>query len=69
VVNAWLRLRGESFKWGIERERVNEFLAARGFKTVEIITAERLREKYLAPANLNHVPLAEGECICTAFRD
>jgi methyltransferase (TIGR00027 family) len=69
AVDAWLRLRGESFKWGIEPKRVKEFLAARGFKTGEIVTASRLREKYLAAENLNHLPLAEGECICTAFRD
>ena len=67
AVDTWLRLRGESFKWGLERERVSEFLAARGFKLREVVAADRLRE-YLAPASLNHLPLAEGECICTAVR-
>jgi methyltransferase (TIGR00027 family) len=69
VVDAWLRLRGETFKWGMERARAGQFLAERGFKKGETITADRLRERYLAPANLNHLPLAEGECICTAIRD
>jgi methyltransferase (TIGR00027 family) len=69
IVDTWLRLRGETFKWGMESERAGEFLAGLGFKKGETITADRLRERYLAPAHLNHLPLAEGECICTAIRD
>lgn len=66
AVDAWLRLRGESFKWGIPRGRAHKFLAARGFAVQEIITSETLRNKYLAAEDLSHFPLADGECICVA---
>lgn len=69
AVDFWLRLRGETFKWGMGHEGARGFLAARGFTAGEVVTAHRLRERYLAPAHLNHLRLAEGECICTAFRD
>lgn len=66
LVDAWLRLRGESFKWGIEHEHINDFLAARGFRALEIATADTLRSRYLASEQLKQLPLAEGECICIA---
>jgi methyltransferase (TIGR00027 family) len=66
LVDAWLRLRGESFKWGVEHERINDFLAARGFGALEIATSETLRSRYLASERLTQLPLAEGECICIA---
>jgi methyltransferase (TIGR00027 family) len=68
AVDAWLRLRGESFKWGINRTRINEFLAARGFKVLEIAASENLRDRYLTSGPLKHLPLADGECICIAER-
>lgn len=68
AVDAWLRLRGERFKWGIEHARVGEFLAGRGFKVLEIAASETLRDRYLNAARLKQLPLAEGECICVAER-
>jgi methyltransferase (TIGR00027 family) len=69
AVDAWLRLRGESFKWGIHRARIAEFLAARGFTVREIVTSEVLRNRYLKTKHLQNLPLAEGECICLAEID
>ena len=66
AVDAWLRLRGESFKWGSERARIGEFLAPRGFAVREIITSETLRKKYLAGDDMRHLSLADGECICVS---
>src|SRR5918912_990407 len=66
LVEGWLRLRGESFKWGIERARINNFLAARGLNVKEVVTAETLRVRALGHVRLNNLPLAEGECICLA---
>jgi methyltransferase (TIGR00027 family) len=63
AVDAWLRLRGESFKWGSPRERLPDFLSARGFTQREIITSETLRGKYLTGEQLEGLPLADGECI------
>jgi methyltransferase (TIGR00027 family) len=66
VVDAWLRLRGETFKWGSTRARIGDFLAARGFTLREIVASETLRTKYLAPEQLRHFSLADGECICVS---
>lgn len=66
AVDAWLRLRGESFKWGSARTRIGDFLAARGFAASDIITSETLRKKYLTAENLRRLKLADGECICVA---
>ena len=66
AVDAWLRLRSESFKWGSTRARIGEFLAARGFAVHEIITSETLRKKYLAAEDMRHLSLADGECICVS---
>lgn len=68
VVDAWLKLRGERFKWGINRTRINEFLAARGFNALETTASEALRNRYLTSEPLKHLPLADGECICVAER-
>jgi methyltransferase (TIGR00027 family) len=66
AVDAWLRLRGETFKWGSARTRIGDFLAARGFVAREIITSEALRNKYLTTERLKRLTLADGECICVS---
>ena len=66
AVDAWLRLRGERFKWGIRTSRLPEFLSARGFEPVCIATSKDLRKSYLTAATLRNRELAEGECICVA---
>jgi methyltransferase (TIGR00027 family) len=66
AVDAWLRLRGETFKWGSTRTRIGDFLAARGFAVREIITSETLRNKYLVSEKMRQLSLADGECICVS---
>jgi methyltransferase (TIGR00027 family) len=66
AVDAWLRLRGESFKWGSSRARIGDYLADRGFAVRDIITSETLRNKYLTTERMRHLSLADGECICVA---
>lgn len=66
AVDAWLRLRGESFKWGSHRALIGDYLAARGFAVRDIITSETLRTKYLTGERLRHLSLADGECICVS---
>ncbi|MDQ3820211.1 MAG: SAM-dependent methyltransferase [Acidobacteriota bacterium] len=66
AVDAWLRLRDESFKWGIARDEVAGFLSARGFKPCEVVTAESLRARYLTEECLRKQTSAEGECISVA---
>jgi methyltransferase (TIGR00027 family) len=66
AVDAWLRLRGERFKWGSKRALIGDFLAARGFTVYQVVTSETLRNRYLAAANMRHLSLADGECICVS---
>jgi methyltransferase (TIGR00027 family) len=66
AVDAWLRLRGESFKWGSTRRNIQDFLVARSFAAREIISSEILRNKYLNRDGLGQIKLADGECICVA---
>ncbi|MDT7604302.1 MAG: hypothetical protein QOF61_2299 [Acidobacteriota bacterium] len=66
LVGAWLRWRGEVFKWGARREELCRLLAAHNFEAQEIATTELLRRRYLAPARLAHLRLAEGESLCVA---
>jgi O-methyltransferase involved in polyketide biosynthesis len=68
LVAAWLRWRGEDFKWGARRDELTPLLAAHGFEPREIATTEVLRRRYLAPARLAHLRLAEGESVCVAHR-
>jgi methyltransferase (TIGR00027 family) len=66
VVDAWLRLRGETFKWGSTHARIGDFLKAGGFAVREIITSENLRNKYLLSEKMRRLSLADGECICVS---
>jgi hypothetical protein len=36
LIDRWLALRGEPFKWAIEPDAVRDFLAACGFRLVEL---------------------------------
>ncbi len=67
-VDLWLKLRGEPFRWGIERDNLAGFLRANGFALHELANHETLRARYLTTETLFRVPLAEGECICVAER-
>ena len=64
LVDAWLRLRGESFRWGLPRAQAREFLAARGLALREVITSETLRARYLTTEDAGRPRLADGECVC-----
>ena len=62
----WLEALQEPFLWGITRAKLPQFLAKSGLKVQEIIGEPKLRAEFLAPLNLNHLPLAKGECLCIA---
>ncbi|HEX8708492.1 MAG TPA: SAM-dependent methyltransferase [Pyrinomonadaceae bacterium] len=66
AVDLWLRLHGESFKWGMRRDSIGGYLAERGFTLRVLVTAETLRGRYLDTERLKRLRLAEGECICVA---
>ena len=68
MIDAWLRFRGETFKWGIRRDRLSDYLAARGFALRDIAAPDTLRRRYLVSERMTHLPLAHGECISLASR-
>ncbi len=63
VADAWLDLKNEKFKWGIEPEALPEFLAARHYRLVRQFTAADLTARYLGGGKPK---LARGENICLA---
>ncbi|MFP6590108.1 MAG: hypothetical protein VCE12_06260, partial [Candidatus Latescibacterota bacterium] len=67
-LNAWLRMRSEPFTWGMDRERLPDFLRQNGLEPDEIAAADTLRERYLVPHGLEREALAEGECCCVVRR-
>ncbi len=68
-VDAWLQKHREPFKWSIEQGQVTDFLYAQGFSLRSLATPDTLRQTYLAPRNLTHLLLAEGENLCLAELD
>jgi methyltransferase (TIGR00027 family) len=68
LVGAWLRRRGEVFRWGASPDELRALLAAHDFVPQEIATADTLRRRYLRTATLAHLRLAEGEHVCLARR-
>lgn len=62
---AWLRARGEPFRWGLSPASAPDFLAGRGFRLRAIFGAESLRRLYLEDEP-ERLPLAEGEHVCVA---
>ena len=68
LVGAWLSVHGEKFKWGVRCDELTPLLAAHDFEPCEIAKTELLRRRYLAPARLAHLRLAEGESVCVARR-
>jgi methyltransferase (TIGR00027 family) len=64
LARAWLRLRGEPFKWGLHEKEMGGFLRERGFVLKELATSQTLREMYLRDDGLRDATLAEGETVC-----
>lgn len=66
LVRLWLSLRGEPFKWGLQRKEMESFLRERKFALKEIATSATFREIYLREPGLQDATLAEGENVCVA---
>jgi methyltransferase (TIGR00027 family) len=66
LVRAWLRLKGEPFKWGLRGKEIETFLRARGFDLEERATHATFKEIYLREHGLEDAVLAEGESVCVA---
>jgi methyltransferase (TIGR00027 family) len=68
LVRRWLERVGEPFTWGLRRQDLPAWLAARGFEMMDLAGADELRQRYLAPAGLADRKLAAGEHVCVARR-
>ena len=66
LIASWLKARQEPFLWGITRADLPAFLSKAGFELQQIIGDTELRSEFLTPLNLEHLPLAKGECLCIA---
>jgi methyltransferase (TIGR00027 family) len=63
IVDFWLKWRGEPFLWGIARDSLPEYLAARGYAMLELQDTAALRRLYL---DNREIALAEGDHLCVA---
>lgn len=66
AIDWWLRLKGESFRWGLKAEDRAAYLAARGFQLEDLATSETLRQRFLTTNSLASLPLPSGESLCLA---
>jgi methyltransferase (TIGR00027 family) len=66
LVDTWLRLMGEPFRWGLRRDDLAGFLRSRGLELEELATPETFRRVYLEPEGMGTPVLAEGECVAVA---
>lgn len=65
LIDAWLRWRQEPFQWGMprDRERVETFATAHGWRLAFLSSRAEMRHEILARLGLEDEPLAEGESI------
>lgn len=66
LVDYWLRMHGEPFRWGLRRDDLPGFLKERGFTFEHLDDAAAFRRKYLSKDILRKLRLAEGEDLCVA---
>jgi methyltransferase (TIGR00027 family) len=63
LVDCWLWLKKEVFRWGIATSELAGFLSATGYHLVRMCDADYLAKRYLSDKN---IALARGENICLA---
>jgi methyltransferase (TIGR00027 family) len=66
LVNWWLRLKREVFKWGIETNELARFLAGVGYRLLSILDADDLAAPYRQAISQLKTPPARGEAVCLA---
>ena len=63
LVDCWLWLKKEVFRWGIATSELAGFLSATGYRLVRMCDADYLAKRYLSDKNIT---IARGENICLA---
>jgi methyltransferase (TIGR00027 family) len=66
LVNPWLRLMSEPFRWGLRPSELAGFLESRGFEPERTSSPELFRRTYLEPGRMGTPELAEGEFVVIA---
>jgi hypothetical protein len=66
LIDLWLRLKKEPFRWGIRKEALPGFLRERGFECLEVATHREFRERYLTTPEGQGLPLVDGDHLCLA---
>lgn len=66
LVDHWLKIHGEPFRWGLAQGELPKFLDAQGFTFEAIDDASSFRARYLSEDRFKNVRLAEGENLCLA---
>lgn len=68
LLDRWLDLRGEPFRWGLPRARLATFLRPFDLAPAGVMLPATFRRTYLARRELAMLPLATGEYACLATR-
>lgn len=68
LMRASLRAIGEPLRWCIPPERLEGFLASEGYRLASSPGTDELRERFLVPAGLGHLPLGDAEGLAVAER-
>ena len=66
IVDLWLDLHGEPFKWGISETNLPLFLSELGCDLIALETEQDFRRLYLNTSALQNETLAQGEFLCLA---
>ncbi len=64
LVDLWLKLKDEQFKWGCSQENIPAFLHQLGFEAIEIADTTLLRSRYLKDISALSTSSAQGELVC-----
>ena len=67
LVDLWLRIKNETFQWGLSQDELARFLPSQQLRLIHLITDETLRELYLSQYPQETL-LAKGEYICLSQR-
>jgi methyltransferase (TIGR00027 family) len=63
-----LALIGEPWRWGVGEGELDDFLESRGFELDKSPNRCNLRQRYLEPVGLGHLPLGDIERVAVAVR-
>lgn len=66
IVDYWLYLKKETFKWGISTEDLDDFLLSLNYQLIDIYDSNDLYDQYITKNHLKNMQIARGENLCLA---